>query len=290
MLALVLACPLAAGAGQISHGLCGEAPREDLAEHDRLLSIAAWLKTQLAAHGQPAALVSRAGTRLERFGIRGTHAALALRDNPLAPWAVRQLYFACDERKSRLFDQGLAGFLLGAERGERGYLSIVLLPAEAAEPLAAAALDTPRALALLAPQYTANAHPEDLLRQNCNQWLAELLALGWGGVSAERGAAQAWLREAGYRVAPVDYGWIFWRWAAAFVPWLSFEGHPPEDLAARRLHTSLPPDLEAFAQVRFPAAQRLQLCYTPAHAVLRRGGEALGEACEAGPGDETLAL
>jgi hypothetical protein len=265
---------------------CGSNASLSVAEQDRLLQVAALLRDELEAQGQPAALLSRAGTKLQRFGIRYTHAALSLQANPLAPWGVRQLYFACDERRSRLFDQGIAGFLMGADDAEQGFVSLLLLPAEAAQPLADAALDADKAQHLLAGDYIANAHPRDLLRQNCNQWLAELLALAWGPPGdSGRAAAQATLASWSYAPEPVRYGNALWRWAAAFVPWISFDGHPPEDAEAHQVVTSLPPDLEALALQRWPAARRIELCYTPERVVLRRAGARLSDACEAGEGD-----
>lgn len=273
---------------------CAGETERDATQQDRVLQVAAKLREQLAAHGQPAALLARAGTQLGRFGLRYTHAALVLEDHPLTPWGVRQLYFACDERRSRLFDQGLAGFLLGADDPDRGFASLLLLPAQAAESLAAAGADREQALALLDGEYMANAHPQDLLRQNCNQWLAELLALGWGQAAAgtvmpnsARAQAQAQLQRWGYAPEPVHYGSPIWRWLAAFVPWVSMQGHPPEDLAANRLVTSLPPDLEGLTQRLWPAALRVELCYTPSHWVLRRSGAPLSADCRAEAGDES---
>ncbi len=266
---------------------CGAVRQRSAAEHDRVLQVAQWLREAMQVQGQPAALLARAGTNLKRFGIRYTHAAVSLQHNPLAPFGVRQLYFDCDEGRSRVFDQGLSGFLLGADDPERGFASLLLLPPDAAQALAQTALNDDTARALLAGQYVANAHPADLLRQNCNQWLAELLALSWGkAASATREQAQVQLADWQYRPEPVRYRWAFWRWATVFVPWLSFQGHPPEDAARNELFTSLPPDLERVAQQRWQGTQRLELCYTPEHAVLRRNGPPLSEACEAHAGDQ----
>ncbi len=281
---LLLACgPLLASS---SLRLCAaEAPRS-AADQDRLLQVAELLRAELQAAGQPAALVARAGTpKLARFGIRYTHAAVSLRDNPLSPWGVRQLYFACDEQRVRLFDQGLAGFLMGADEPQRGFVSLLLLPAEAAESLAQAALDTPSAQALLAGDYSANAHPQDLLRLNCNQWLAELMAQAWAPPTAGRATAQAVLGVWGYAPEPVRYGHAGWRLLAAFVPWLSFAGHPPEDAARSEIVTSLPPDLERLALRLWPAARRIELCYTAEHLLLRRDGPPLDAACQPAEGE-----
>jgi hypothetical protein len=290
---LLLAAPLLAAAGTSSRFCAAETPRS-AAQQDRVLQVAALLRAELDAAGQPAALLARAGTQLGRFGIRYTHAAVALRDSPLARWGLRQLYFACDERRSRLFDQGLSGFLLGADDPERGFASLLLLPPEAAEPLAAAALDTPAAQALLGGDYLANAHPRDLLRQNCNQWVAELMAQAWSptapGAVRGREQAQQQLARWDYAPTPVRYGNPLWRLAVAFVPWVGFAGHPPQDAARHELQTSLPPDLEALALRLWPGARRVELCYTPAHAVLRRDGPPLPADCQPQEGDLRVAL
>lgn len=286
-LVVLLAGSWALAQASTSMRFCAGETARDASQQDRVLQVAARLREVLAAHGQPAALLARAGTQLGRFGLRYTHAALVLEEHPLAPWGVRQLYFACDERRPRLFDQGLAGFLLGADDPERGFASLLLLPAEAAAPLAAAGGDRERALALLSGEYMANAHPQDLLRQNCNQWLAELLALSWADdpKASTREQAQAQLQRWAYAPEPVRYGTPLWRWLAVFVPWFSMDGHPAEDLASNQLVTSLPPDLERLAQRLWPAARRVELCYTPTHWVLRQGGTPLGEDCQAEPGD-----
>ncbi|WP_308602031.1 DUF2145 domain-containing protein [Massilia sp. Dwa41.01b] len=96
---------------------------------------------------------------------------------------MRQLYYACDESRPRLFDQGIAGFALGAEAPARGHMSLVFLPGAEGASVAAAALDKPLALSLLAGQYSANAHAFSTRYQNCNQWVAELLASAWGGLA-----------------------------------------------------------------------------------------------------------
>ena len=74
-------------------------------------SIAALVKDRLDASDARLALVARSGTDLSRFGLRYSHAGVSLKASSNAPWSVRQLYYACDERRPRLFDQGLSGLL-----------------------------------------------------------------------------------------------------------------------------------------------------------------------------------
>ncbi|MDT1899354.1 DUF2145 domain-containing protein, partial [Acinetobacter baumannii] len=79
------------------------------------------------------------------------------------------------------------------------HVSLLFLPEEDGAELERAARDKRLALALLAGKYSANAHAYSTTYQNCNQWVAELLAGAWGGVSGERVREQAqdWLRAQG---------------------------------------------------------------------------------------------
>ncbi|HET7548900.1 MAG TPA: DUF2145 domain-containing protein, partial [Usitatibacter sp.] len=164
-------------------------------QEDRLLRFAALIKQQLDASGAKVALIARSGVDLSRFGLRYSHAGVSLKANGNAPWSVRQLYYACDERRSRLYDQGLSGFLFGTDDPDEGYVSIVLPEGAAAATLEHAALDTSLGLHLLAASYSANAYPFSVSYQNCNQWVAELLASAWGALDDGPGLrerAQGW--------------------------------------------------------------------------------------------------
>jgi hypothetical protein len=281
---------LAAGAAQAGLPPRGCDPQRDLSatQQDRLLRFTAVIRTALAASGAEAALISRSGTDLSRFGLRYSHAGIALAGGLDTPWAVRQLYYDCSEGQPRLFDQGLAGFVAGSDDASLGYVSLLLLPPEAAAPLAAAALDKPLALGLLNARYSANAHPFSTRYQNCNQWVAELIAAATAGTTA-RDAAQAWLRAAGYAPRPVAASpWLML--AGRFVPWLHFDDHPAELLDAGAVQTSLPDSLEAFALQRWPTARRLEFCHGPQGVVQREGGAPLAAGCQPQAGDSVTAL
>jgi len=201
---------------------------------------------------------------------------------------VRQLYYACAEGQPRLFDQGLAGFVTGSDDASVGYISLLLLPPEAAQPLAAAALDKGVALGLLNARYSANAYPFSTEFQNCNQWVAELIAASAAGTTT-RADAQAWLKREGYGPAPVHASpWLML--AGRFVPWLHFSDHPAEQLNTGAVQTSLPTSIEAFALQRWPAARRVEFCHGPAGVVQRESGAPLADGCRPQPGDRVVAL
>ena len=288
---LLLACVGAGAASFDSLRLCDRGSTLSAAQQDRLLRFAAVARRELEHSGASVAVISRSGLDLDRFGIRYSHAGLALRASENANWSVRQLYYACDEARPRLFDQGIAGFVSGTDDPALGHISILLLPAQAAESaaLAAVALDGARALALVAGRYSANAYAWSLAHQNCNQWLVELMAAAWGG-ARQRAEAQAWLAAQRYRPADVQVGSHAWMALAHLVPWLTRDDHPEDDLYALRFRISLPSSIEAFVRERIAGVRRIELCHDERHVVLRRDGAPIERGCIARDGDEVTPL
>jgi len=290
---LLVAATLALGSAAVQAGSlpprgCDRPPDATATQQDRLLRFTAAIKAVLAASGTEAALIARSGTDLSRLRLRYSHAAIALADGLDTPWAVRQLYYACDEGAPRLFDQGLAGFISGSDDVDVGYVSVLLLPPDAAATLAAATRDKAVALGLLHPQYSANAYAFGTRYQNCNQWVAELLAAAFAG-TATRADAQAWLRREGYAPEPVRVPPLLML-AGRFVPWVHFDDHPAELLSANAVQTSLPDGLEAFALKRWPTARRIEFCHGPQGVLSRGDGRPLAAGCVAQAGDQVTAL
>jgi len=310
--ARVAALALAAAVAPASHAGLGrycDVPADPGAlAQDRLLQFAGVIKSTLDASGQRLAIVARSGLDLGRFGQRYSHAGVSLLGNPQSAWAVRQLYYACDEKLPRLFDQGMAGFMMGLRSASQGFVSVLLLPPERAAALEQAVLDDRQALALLGATYSANAHAFSQRYQNCNQWLAEMLATAWaapgagagagagagGGSGAEpdapRAAAQAWLLQSGYEPTVFDVGWRPLMWLAALSPWLHSDDHPAEDIAQQRFRVSMPAAIESFVRQREPSAERIEFCLYGERIVVRRGWEPLAEDCQPEAGDTTQTL
>ena len=289
---LALAC---AGASASSAAFCDQGAHPLSArQHDRLLRFAAVVRAELEASDGASAIVARSGLDLERFGQRYSHAGVSLRTSENGRWSVRQLYFACDERVPRLYDQGVAGFVAGTEDPALGYVSITLLPADSAQALAQRALDNASSLDLLGAAYSANAYAFSELYQNCNQWVAELLALAWGGLDAAepdaRRAAQRWLHDAGYAPTLFDASSLLLTIARPFVPWVHVDDHPAADRAARRYFVSMPASIEAFVRAKLPDAQRIEICHADGRIVVHRGWDAVAEGCFAGDGDRVIVL
>lgn len=263
------------------------------AAQDRLIQVAAVVKAELERSGQSAALLARSGLALQRFGQRYSHAGISLKASANTPWSVRQLYYACNEQRPRIFDQGMSGFVLGVHDPAEGYVSIILLPDHAAQALEQAALDNRKALQLLGGSYSANAYAFGQQFQNCNQWLAELMAVAWGDLPTgndTRGAAQGWLQDQGYQPTVFQLGWRPLMWLAAILPWLHSGDHPLEDLDAAQFRVSMPQSIAAFVQKRFPEARHVELCYTGRHVVVRHGWDPIAPGCQPVEGDAVSLL
>jgi hypothetical protein len=272
---------------------CDRADKVTAADQDRVLRFAAAVKDELTRSGSNIALVARAGLDLSRFGLLYSHAGIALKDNPGGPWAVRQLYYACDESRPRLFDQGMSGFVLGADAPTHGHVALLFPPGQDSALLERAALDKPLALALLGDQYSANAYAFGTRYQNCNQWVAELIAFAWGHLaesSAPRAQAQAWLRAQGYAATPVRIPSHWTMFAGQFVPLVHVGDHPLDDIYALALHISVPTTIETFVHREAPQTRRVELCHDERRIVVHRGWEPLGAGCDPLPGDEVIAL
>lgn len=294
---LALAVLLASGgvhasSGTASSAFCDRTQPLTAGQQDKLLRFAAVVREELGQDGGDAALVSRSGLDLSRFKIRYSHTAVASRDAAGA-WSARQLYYACDERRPRIFDQGVAGFAMGIDNPSLGYVSIVRLPAAAADALRRAALDTPRVLDLVAAEYSANAFAFSLLYQNCNQWVMEMLAIAWGDLAAGdqlRARAQDWLRHVQYAPEPIAVGSRLLMLAASFVPFLHLDDHPVEDRDAMLLRVSLPSTVEAFVRERVAGSERIELCHDGRQVVVHRGWTPIAEACKPSDGDRVVPL
>jgi hypothetical protein len=273
---------------------CDRATTLSAAQQDALLRLAAVVRDELDASGARVALLARSGHDLARFGQHYSHAGIGLRADSGAPWAVRQLYYACDERRARLYDQGLAGFVFGADAAATSRVTIVLLPDAEAASLERAARDNALALQLVTGTYSANAHAWSLRYQNCNQWVAELLAVAWGGLAAGadlRERAQRWLASKHYLPTTIDVGSHALMLAATFVPWLHHDDHPADDLHALRQRISMPASIEAFVRTRIaPAARRIELCRAAGRVVVREGWEPIAAGCVPAANDRVVAL
>jgi len=258
-----------------------------------MLRFASVVRGELESSGAEIALISRSGIDLKDLDIRFSHSGISLKHGGDVPWSVRQLYYACDEGRPRLYDQGIAGFLLNSDEPAIGHVSIVLLPREAAEQLQRAALDRRRALRLLAARYSANSYPFSTRYQNCNQWVIELIATAWGHLDDGddlRQRAQAWLAANHYDPQRVELDSHLMKFAAAFMPLVHLDDHPEDDRYGLNFQVSLPLAIETFVHQRLPESKRIEVCHDEHQVVIRSGWRPITEGCLPEAGDRVLTL
>ena len=297
--AIAAAIGLATTAHAASLALC-ERPHEPTADQkDVLLRFGAIVKDTLAGSGHDVALVSRSGLDLHWLGARYSHEGVALRNADNGAWPVRELYYSCDEKKPRIYDEGLASFLMGTDDVESGWVSIVLLPPEESDALRRAAADKRQALGVLGATYSANAYPYSTRYQNCNQWVMELLADAWddqrddsddADPAASRARAQRWLYGQGYLPTTFTASTRPILWLANVVPYLSNDDHPADELARNTYSVSMPSSVETFVQAKVPGATHIEICHAGRRVVVHHGWDAMPDGCVAGPGDQVSEL
>jgi hypothetical protein len=170
-------------------------------------------------------------------------------------------------------------------------VSLVFLDEDGAL-LERAAEDKHLALALLAGQYSANAYAFGTRYQNCNQWVAEMLASAWGrarrpGCSRARGANLAARTRLCGRPVKVPSHWMMF--AGQFVPLLHVNDHPVDDIHALALRSACRPRSRTSCAAGRRRRSASSCATTGAHRRAPRLGSA-GTGLHAGPGDEVIPL
>ncbi len=273
---------------------CDSPAALSIEQQDRLLRFSEVIKDELAKSGQRLAIISRSGLDLSRFNIRYSHAGFSLKASENTEWSVRQLYYACDEQRSRIFDQGMAGFVMGTDSPSLGYISVVLIPQIEAKPLETLLLQNEKVNALLHPTYSANSFAFSPIYQNCNQWVIEMLATSFGNLSllnqaeSPRKRAQQWLAENHYLPSLMQVKSRFLMLAGAFMSMIRNNDHPQADVEKMQYQVSMPAAIELFVRRRFDTAHRMEFCHNAEHIVIRQGWSLIGNGCSPTEGDTVI--
>jgi hypothetical protein len=291
--ALLMSGVFQAAAATNSLVFCAQPAHLTAAQKDRLLIFGSVVRDVLEQSGRSVAIVSRSGIDLDRFSIRYSHSGISLKNSPNTPWSVRQLYYACDAQKAKIFDQGLAGFVMDFDGRDIPFLSLVFVPELQGSEMINSALDSKLALSLLDPHYSGNAYAFSTIYQNCNQWVVEMLAHAWGHLDTggdARGQAQQWLKDQHYQPTEVDVKHGYMVWLTHLVPLLHNDDHPADNLARNVYQVSMPGSIESFVRSTLPGSSRVEVCMNQTQVVVHHGWDALPDQCIAGAGDEVIPL
>nr|WP_183381499.1 MULTISPECIES: DUF2145 domain-containing protein [unclassified Herbaspirillum] len=287
-----LVCLLCAGQVHAASFLfCDREANLTAAEKNQVLNFSSVVKDVLEKSGSDAAIISRSGTDLTRFHIRYSHSGFTLKKNENTPWSVRQLYYGCEDQKPSIFDQGLSGFLMTHDDNIPSYVSVLLLPKPETDAMAKTALDNKLSVELLGNDYSANAYAFSTIYQNCNQWVAEMLAFAWGNLSSNddfRNKAQAWLKANAYKPTDIDAKYSYVVWVGHMIPLLHTKDHPSENIDRKIFQVSMPAAIEEFVKNRVDNVSRVEMCLKDNRIVIHRGWDSIADGCIAGPEDDVL--
>lgn len=199
----------------------------------------------LEGSGAELAIVGRVGSDVSKYGLRYTHAGIAVRQHPKGRWLVRHMLNHCGRPTSSLFDQGLTVFFLD---DPFAYDALVLIPTPAEQAQLREIVLSETALALHEPAYSTLAYPFSERYQNSNQWLLELLALSASGGPLHRRQAQLHLRNSGYRASTVQLPALQRLGAALFKANVRFDDHPISERLSGRYSVVTVKSIEAYLQ------------------------------------------
>ncbi len=158
----------------------------------------------------------------------------AWRDHPDGRWTVVHELNTCATAESSLYAEGPGSFFL--DDPFRYEAQVVVPDIETQHRLATIlAGDLPRAMH--ERRYNVVAYPFATQYQNSNQWLLEVLAsaLARDFVVADRGAAQHWLKAAGYRPTTLEIPTMTRLGGRLFKANVAFDDHPFDRRMAGRI-------------------------------------------------------
>jgi hypothetical protein len=208
---------------------CGERAAPTVQALARGLQLGEQVRDQLERSGASMAFVARVGLNLSEFNQHFTHMGVALRDHVRNRWQVVHLFNPCGKSQSEIMTQALEKFY---EVDLFAYEALVVIPAQAHQAsLRNAFLNPAKAQALHMPSYNMISHPFDTKFQNSNQWILEMIALGWDGSASvtDRKQAQAWLKSKAYDPGAIRISNLRRAGARMFSAHVSFADHTDEE-------------------------------------------------------------
>ncbi|MDQ1815964.1 DUF2145 domain-containing protein [Massilia sp. CCM 9210] len=220
LLLLVLAMPL-----QFAHaGTACEEVAQDATAFVKAVKLAENTSAALEASGAEVALIARVGQDLSRYDLRYSHMAYTWRDHPKGRWTVVHLLNQCGTAKSKVFDQGLANFFLD---DLFAYESQIVIPSAQSQKRIVAMLASQAPARLHGENYNMLAFPFSAKYQNSNQWVLETYAASASDSAIDdRGAAQSWLKQAGYAPNTIWVPSVKRLGARVFRANVAFDDHP----------------------------------------------------------------
>lgn len=214
----------------------------------------------LDASGAQVALVARVGQDLSRYNLRYSHMAFVWRDHPQGRWLTVHELNQCGTAESALYNEGLANFFFD---DMFAWDALILTPSPELQARIVEELNNrDRITKLHQPHYNMVAYPFSTQYQNSNQWVLEVLADAMSNApQADRAAAQAWLKQAGYQPKVLRMLALQRLAGRAFRANVAFDDHPSGDRLFGKIEVVSVESVADFIKRRDPqsATQTLSL-------------------------------
>jgi hypothetical protein len=170
-------------------------------------------------------LLARVGSDVSKYNMHYTHLAFALRHPSNGEWGVIQLLNTCSTSTSRIYEQGLANFLLD------NLFSLdvkMIVPTPDVQNKLAAVLASSKVTSFHNKNYSMIAYPFSTQYQQSNQWVLELLVSALFGAN-DREAAQEYLKATAFTPTLIPINSFSKFGANIFRKNVSFDDHPDRE-------------------------------------------------------------
>lgn len=200
------------------------------------------LESALNQLGAEVIIMARSGQDLGRYGIHYSHAGFMVKEQ--AGWNVYHLLNECPSSFGGLYQEGLGDFVVPAIINDLGEKDAAVTSINPTFAYAIPPIKVQRALKTLLqdqkvrnsvfePNYSAVAHPFNVINQNSNGWLLEFYAVAEAQTSGvklkSRSEAQSWLEDQSYQGSELPASVLKQRLAAMVVGNISLKGHATSD-------------------------------------------------------------
>ncbi len=256
-LVLLLLCALASAPAR-----AGRSCEERLLKQEsavQAMELAAKTMKTLESSGARFAYIARVGQDLSKYGLRYSHMGLLWREHPKGRWLVVHELNGCGTAQSELFDEGLANFFMD---DMFAFETRLLFPSEAEQDKLQQLFSQRRTTLMHWPNYNMVAYPFSTKYQNSNQWVLETYAaahLDSTVGSDPRAAAQAWLKQHGYRPTTLQIGALTRLGGRMFRANVAFDDHPFDRRMAGQIDSVTVDSVYQFLQQQDPGARMVDI-------------------------------
>lgn len=198
------------------------------------------LEKLLDSLNEEVVILGRQGQDLTRYNIHYSHTGFAIKMN--SKWRIYHLLNECPSDQGGIYQEGLGNFItpalqnLSSASGTSSKtltLAYTVPPKKIQQQIQKLIVNKARRDSVFESNYSAVAHPYNLINQNSNGWILEFFSVAEGEANGvilhNRDEAHAWLKEHQYQGSELPASILKQRLATLFVGNISLKGHERRD-------------------------------------------------------------